>query len=584
MFMTDASRKAVMLAAIFWMCAFQNPAPGFAQAVLQTVEFDGNRHFSQRTLLKFSGLRAGQPYSPELAEAAARKILENLAAAGYYFCNLDSVKQNWSEDSSRVSLRYYLSEGKRIVLKDLTIVGETETQGEESIRMTQPGKPLFVGELEADLWTYLTAEEENGHPFARLDLQKLDFAADSLTVNVRLIPGPRVTIGDVEIAGLEHTKPRVVARETRIRPGDLFSPARIEKAMHRVRRLPFVDEISEPALVVLGSDRYNLLFNVKEARSNTFDGVVGYQPGAQGEKGQVTGLLHLEFQNLFGTARKARIHWEQPTENRQALEFFYEEPWVLNFPFSLWVDFRQEIEDTLYLTRNISGGVNWPALEILTLKGSLFQEEVLPDSAGRRDLGLYRARTTGGALELEYDTRNVPENPTAGLYYRSYASVSRKEYESAAPQSSVDLRRYEADGDWSVRLIGRQILNLQIHGRHLQSDEKPIPLPDLYRLGGAQSLRGYREDQFAGSTTGWASLEYRFWLDKLSRLHAFFNLGYYEYEPSPAISADVKAWLWGYGVGFRQETRIGVIGFDFALGEEDVLATAKVHFRLINRF
>jgi hypothetical protein len=37
-------------------------------------------------------------------------------------------------------------------------------------------------------------------------------------------------------------------------------------------------------------------------------------------------------------------------------------------------------------------------------------------------------------------------------------------------------------------------------------------------------------------------------------------------------------------VGFRQGTRLGIIGFDFALGEGDALATAKVHFRLINRF
>ena len=577
-------RNTAIFAAVLWMFAFRAAAPAFAQAILQSVEFEGNRHFSQKTLMKFSGLREGQPYNPELAQAAARKILEHIAAEGYYFCVLDSVIQIRSVDSSRVTLRYYINEGDRIILKDLSIAGETEAQEEKNIRITQPGKPFFVGDLEADLWTYLMQEEERGHPFARLDLQKLDFADDSLNVNARLIPGPRVTIEDVEIVGLEHTRPRVVARETRIRSGDLYSPGRIEKAMQRVRRLPFVEEISEPALVVLGSDRYNLLFNVKEARSNTFDGVVGYLPGAQGEKGQVTGLMHLEFQNLFGTARKARIHWEQPTRDRQALEFYYEEPWILSFPFNLWLDFRQEIVDTLYLTRGISGGVIWPALEILTLKGSLFREEVLPDSAGRRDLGLYRAETSGGALELEYDTRNVPENPTAGLYYRSYASVSRKEYESTAPHSSLDLRRYETDGDWSVRIIGRQILNLQIHGRHLQSDEKPISLPDLYRLGGAQSLRGYREDQFAGSTTGWASLEYRFWLDKYSRLHAFFNLGYYEYEPLPETTSEEKAWLWGYGVGLRQETRIGVIGFDLALGEEDVLSTAKVHFRLINRF
>jgi outer membrane protein insertion porin family len=222
-------------------------------------------------------------------------------------------------------------------------------------------------------------------------------------------------------------------------------------------------------------------------------------------------------------------------------------------------------------------------LDVLTLRGSVFSEETIPDSAGRALLGLYKSQTLGGGLELEYETRDVPENPTLGLYYRSYLSTAVKDYESAAPQGNLDVRRYESDAEWVWRMFGRHLLDLQIHGRLLQSDEDPIPLPDLYRLGGTRTLRGYREDQFAGSAVGWAAVEYRIWLDKLSRVYAFFNLGYWEYEP-PLEEELQQGWPWGYGVGLRQGTPLGIIGFDFALGEGDALATAKVHFRLVNKF
>ena len=142
---------------------------------------------------------------------------------------------------------------------------------------------------------------------------------------------------------------------------------------------------------------------------------------------------------------------------------------------------------------------------------------------------------------------------------------------------AAGLPRAPRDPAETLTLIGESP-----HGRYLQSDEDPIPQPDLYRLGGTRTLRGYREDQFLGYAVAWGSVEYRLWLDKVSRIYAFFNQGYYEWNP-PEGGIDLK-WPWGYGVGFRQGTRIGIIGFDFALGQDDVLSTAKVHFRLINRF
>ncbi len=563
-----------------------------ANPVIRVVTFTGNRHHSQRSLLQLSGLRAGQAYNQKLVEEAAVRLLNQLAEEGFYFSRIDSAATAWQTDSTQVDLAIYLQEGERLILREWSIVGDTLKTREGLFPQSRKGDPVFSAYLDEDLWDYLQNKAEEGFPLARLDLQKINFENDSLNLRVRLTSGPQVILQSVKIGGLQQTKPRVVAREARIVPGELYRPSKIERAQQRLRKLSFIEEVSEPALLPLGADRYDLFFTVAEARANSFDGVLGYQPGSAGQKGQVTGLLDLTFQNLFGTGRKAKIRWERSSNSRQALELYYEEPWVLGAPFSLWGEFRQEIQDTLYLTRSLSAGINWPALEILTLGGSVFQDEVLPDSSGRSLLNLYRSLSRGAALHLDYDQRDQADNPTRGLYYRSYASAAQKDYETSAPSDNVDLRRYESDGEWACRLWGRQILDLQIHSRFLFSDEHPVPEPDLYRLGGAMSLRGYREDQFLGHLIGWGSIEYRLWVDKRSRIYAFFNAGYYEREveiPDTLNSADLLLkklhdYPWGYGVGFRQGTGIGIIGFDFALGKGDVLATAKVHFRLINQF
>ncbi|TKJ41229.1 hypothetical protein CEE37_06070 [candidate division LCP-89 bacterium B3_LCP] len=561
----------------YWQVSF------CAEPLLRSVSIYGNREFSQRKIIAWSGLKIDKPFPSGSEETAAKNILSKFALEGFYFSRIDSVIQNWSADSTKIDLDFYLTEGHRLILKSLQINGDTMRTGEEAPLQSRPGSPLFGIMLQADLQDILDAKQETGYPFARLIVKELQLSDDSLDVITRMTSGPIALLESVRVLGVTSTKPNAIAREARIVSGEPYNPNRLEKARQRIRKLPFVEEVSQPALIPLGSDRYDVMFQVQEAHSNSFDGVIGYQPGTDGEKGEVTGLLNLTFMNLFGTGRKAKILWERTSEFRQALELYYEEPWVLGFPFNLWGEFRQEIQDSLYLERQFSGGVAWAATDVLSLVGSVFQEEVLPDSSGREYLGLNRSKTWGGALEVKYDNRDYPDNPIRGLLYTSLFSTSEKSYEPSANLGDLTIRRYHADLDWCLPIYKRQILNLQFHGRFLESDEDPIPQPDIYRLGGAQTLRGYREDQFLGHLIGWGTAEYRLWMDKVSRIYAFLNLGYYEYK-SPSDSSVSEGWPWGYGIGFRQGTRLGIIGFDFALGEDDVLATAKVHFRLINRF
>jgi len=550
--------------------------------LLQSISVKGNHYFSTQKIIGWSGLKRNKPVSDELLTNAAMSILNEYSRAGFYFSRIDSVIQEFSTDSSLVAVTIFLTEGDRLVFGGTHIIGDTLSFEEDFLPLARSGRPFYPSYLASDFRDLVRIEEEGGHPFARIDLKDISLKSDTLGVTARLTAGPKATLDQVRIIGLRSTKPNVIARETRIVPGETYSKSRVLNARDRIRKLPFIESVSVPALVPKGSNQYDLLFQVEESRSNSFDGVVGYQPGAEGEEGVVTGLLDLSFLNLFGTGRKARIHWERATENQQALMLYYEEPWIFGLPVNLWGEFSQEILDSLYLERYMAAGATWPALDVLSLRGSVFQEEVLPDSAGEM-AGIYKSTERGAAIEVEYDTRDYIDNPIHGIYYRSRAAASIKDYVATGNTENVDIRHYESDVSWTHPVIGRQIVNLQVHGRFLQSGENPIPQPDLYRLGGAQTLRGYREDQFLGYLVGWGAVEYRLWIDKVSRIYAFYNLGYYEWDP-PSGTGTERKWPWGYGVGFRQGTRIGIIGFDFALGQDDVLSTAKVHFRIINRF
>jgi outer membrane protein assembly factor BamA len=126
-------------------------------------------------------------------------------------------------------------------------------------------------------------------------------------------------------------------------------------------------------------------------------------------------------------------------------------------------------------------------------------------------------------------------------------------------------------------------LALSFHGRRISSSEKFIPIPDQYRLGGTRSLRGYREDQFRGSTIAWSNMEYRYILGPRSRAFVFCDVGYYHAENSNGVSEDLKI---GYGFGVRLETGLGIMGIDYGLayGEKTGLMSGLLHVGLVNEF
>ncbi len=57
--------------------------------------------------------------------------------------------------------------------------------------------------------------------------------------------------------------------------------------------------------------------------------------------------------------------------------------------------------------------------------------------------------------------------------------------------------------------------------------------------------------------------------------------GYSDQTIQEGSSSDSKI---GYGVGIRAQSRLGVVGIDYGLGEGDGISEGKVHFGITGQF
>jgi outer membrane protein assembly factor BamA len=221
------------------------------------------------------------------------------------------------------------------------------------------------------------------------------------------------------------------------------------------------------------------------------------------------------------------------------------------------------------------------------MKGA--RNEILPDSLGSIQFLVPESREWNFSLAVNYNTLDDPISPRNGVHYRTQYTTGRKK--NLGPdflivdedwKSEVNTRRIEIDAEILLPVLTKQILYFGLHGREVRTGDTYIPVSDQIRFGGTRTIRGYDEDAFRGHLAAWMNNEYRYLIGRRSWAFIFCDIGHYERKEK---SRDIfRATKLGYGFGIRLETRIGLLGVDFGLGEGDSLLNAKIHVGLMSWF
>lgn len=455
----------------------------------------------------------------------------------------------------------------------------------------KPDSPFSLQLLETGIEGMLTLYEDNGFPYCKISPGDFTVSEEGgVCFSFLVEEGPQVRITQVQLEGLRCTKREVILREMGADIFGLYCQSRLDAGLERVRRLSFIEDIEKMKLVA-GDDPEEgiLVVRLRERRSNSLDGMVGYAPGLGYGRGDLFGSLKLAFDNVFGTGRMMRWSWSRKDRYSSHLEFSYREPWVFGLPPTLELKLRQEDRDSAYLRLSSSVGLLFDSAERLSwgLKGGW--EKVVPGPAGERQIPDSRKYMLGATLALDLSDR--PDNPREGILYRAEIVLARKSNHPTTnltfEQEPVSSAQLSLDLEHFLPTLRTHTFSVGVHVRDLITDEKPVPLSDQFELGGPASLRGYREGEFVGTTVAWANLEYRFLMKGNSRLYLFADYGHFgrmARTMRDGVLKRISGEKLGYGMGMRVDSKAGVLGVDYGWGEGGSINQGKVHFRLINRF
>lgn len=487
---------------------------------------------------------------------------------GQPYARIDSSRLETTPSGSFV-LRIWIDSGPLALVDTLILQGVPEAS-EGLLRrglLTKPGEPFDPKNWSRDLQYVLDQLQEMGHPFARVTYRPLEIEGRRDTVGViagmTLMPGRRVTLGRIELAGLENTDRNLLNPMLGSLEGELYSTTRLEQVRFRLQRSGLFTLVESAELFRDSRGQFGALYRVEEMPVGEASGAAGYAPAEEG--GGLAGALDLRLLNLFGGGRSIAVSWQRDSESLASYRIAYGQPWLFETPLSVSSELTQEVYDSAWVARQARLELTYDSFQGWSLRGGVVGRSVLADSfATALDTLEYGMTGIEGAVQL--DTRDNPLLPRQGGAYSAWAELHfvRGDGPDRVRRTGLDLTHHLP--------LGRQLgLMGSLHAVEAIGEGGALPRAEWPRIGGAATVRGYVERSLQGTRAGWTNLE----------LRRFLGEGLMAFLLSDVAVLDgdgATRWVSSFGFGAQIASGRGsAVQIAFAVPEGAGLSAGVIH-------
>lgn len=519
-------------------------------------------------------------------------ILKEFYDSGYFSGSIDSVFLRRNKKASEIviySQKRNRYEVGTILLKSASdtsqsIVLPEDLAGKASLRK---GDKYSSQLLQNDIYQMIRYYEDEGYPLVKVTIRRIDIQHADHLVNIFLTinTGPRMLVSGVIIHGVRKNDPDYIAMITGIKDSTLITPRLLKSGKDNLQNSDYFSSVGD-GQILEENGKYYVSYDVQERNTNAFDVILGYVPKESGSGGIIVGNGDLLIRNAIWNGSSLNLSFDRVQKYVTKFQLGYEKDWLFHIPFSLGGRFHFLQQDSAYQTRDLFLKASYNLNGATKISGGIHQQSVSTNSNYAIPIPVYDSSSLMASIGLSYQSVDNILIPRKGLYFSLDVETGYKRFNDERITADSLKSRFRQR---SIRFyfqpyfnpFRRQVLTFSLHGYFLDSGF--YTLSDLIRFGGAESIRGYREDQFQASRLFWGDAEYRYLLDPTS--YAFiFGAGATYLRPRLTIDHNVTPkqvqWLHSYGFGFAFQTKIGQLKFSYAKSPQVAFSNGLVHFSI----
>lgn len=415
---------------------------------------------------------------------------------GFINVRVDKPTVSLSADKRDIYITIRITEGERYDIGKVDFSGDLLVTKAELAKLmkSESGQHFSRTQLGQDIQAITDVYYDRGYAYANINpITNINAEAKTVDLTFDVQKGPQVTIERIDIIGNTKTRDKVIRRELRVYEGELYSGTGVRRSKERVTALGFFETVEVTQKPGSREDTIVVQVEVKEKATGTFQ----------------VGLGFSNVENFIFTAQVSQnnfLGWGQSVSAsaqisslRSLIQLSFFDPYFLDTNFLLSADFFRVEADYVDFTRRSTGGnlsLGYQVLEDVLVNVGYSQEHV--DVTAAQNFGgvLLANRFLSGVtssvrLSVTYDKRNNRLFPSKGFIH--YGSVEYAPPFLGIGSSPFLFTRYTAYSRLYFPLpLGAVFKTNATIGYIQQLDaNRPLPISELYYLGGINSVRGY---------------------------------------------------------------------------------------------
>ena len=510
--------------------------------------------------------------------AVKRGVLDAYGRRGYLSATVDSVVPACGPKGC--SAVVHVTEGSPAAAGEVRFVGNRTVAAGKLAAASgiAAGTQLADGVIQKACDNIVSLLADAGLPFAGVRAGEFRLEGSVVSFAFLVDEGPQARVNEVRLADSNELNTRPLQRVLGVKQGDLYSRTRLRQGLAALRRTGLFEDVGEPVVTRSDGDGVTITVPVKEKKTTSVAGAVGFR----GRTSELTGALSLSVLNLARSGRSASAGWEAAGNKTSSLRFEYTEPWMSGLPFSSTVSFEHTARDTFFAKTSFAVSAKVPVWRGLSGQVGASFEKTL-DTDGSRSRATRTAWLAGAELflgEPSWLSRNTLLTSLEFSRGRRNLVHLNQSGRDEDRESRV-FSTLEGGALVQGRVRGSQMVVLDASVSAVMEGRGLIAGDELFPLGGKNTLRGYSERQFLAETVGSLQCEYGLAVGgEGGRAFVFLDCGY---ASTPAAST-AERFHYGYGVGLRVPSLLGLAGIDLGIPAGESFSSAKIHVGLEGRF
>ncbi|MFK5879033.1 MAG: BamA/TamA family outer membrane protein [Flavobacteriaceae bacterium] len=419
--------------------------------------------------------------------------------------------------------------------------------------------------------------ETDGKSFTEVSLKNIKKSNNELIAELNINSTKSRTIDNVIIKAYEKFPQSFVRHRLNLKIGTVFNTEKLQKASDAIQAITFVSEIKSPE-VLFTNDSTSIYLYLQKIKANRFDGLIGFATDEEG-KLKFNGYLDLLLNNVLNKGETISIQWKSNGDDRKLFDLAFTAPYIFKSPITFGVNFNLYKQDSTFLNIHTKINLAYTLNQFSEIAGEFKSENSNDLDSGNTQNNIegYKSTFFGTSYNYRKPDRDKPFQNK--FYFNINALWGKRTLAKNTVKTNQQKYKLHTYYIWSLN----QKSNIFIQSKSGLMISGDLFSNELFRIGGANSIRGFDQESIFASAYSILNLEYRYHLAQRSYIYSITDFAYIQND----IIND-NGQLFGFGLGYVFNTKSGAIDISYALGKRSDFPVdfqnSKFHIRLLQYF